>query len=367
MVRKQAVLLAEKRMDNKDILQKIIDASADSDPYVQFQAALTLSNVAKSNPQIFPALSKIISTHINDKWFQDAVLLGASENTVQWYDTYKDFKVKIDSENVGKKEFLSKISSIVGAKYKETEMSSLVKMISETKDTGVAISSLQGMVNGMNRNTNEIKLTAEGQHGLISLISDQPPKVREAAIDVASRLRLIPSNELTNIISKSKEIAQDESKPVESRVLAIKIIGLDPGGIPFASLEKLLQTNQPSEIQLAVVNVLLRSQQDLSTNILLSKWNLFNPKAHDVVEAGFLARKERLQSLIKAIENDKIKPEWISRNTQNRLLQYSDTTIREIAKKIFKGVGEGSRDQVILDYNVSTTKNGDPAKGKTSI
>jgi putative heme-binding domain-containing protein len=130
-------------------------------------------------------------------------------------------------------------------------------------------------------------------------------------------------------------------------------------------LERLLQPDQPSDIQLAVANVLLRNQQDGSTNILLNKWNTFNPKVHEVVETGFLARTDRVKSLIKAIEGDKIKPTWISRNTQNRLLKYSDTTIQETAKKLFKDTGGENREQVILAYNVSTTRNGDPAKGKT--
>jgi putative membrane-bound dehydrogenase-like protein len=365
MVRKQAVLLAEKRMDNKDILQKIINASADADPYVQFQTALTLSDVAKSNPQVFPALNKIISTHINDKWFQDAVLLGASENAVQWYESFKDFGAGNDSGNVGKKEFLSKTASIVGAKYKESELSSLVKMIAGVKDTSVIVSSLQGVVTGMKRNNDKMKLSAEGQSGLIALISNHPNNVRAAAIEMASRLKLSPSTDLANIIAGSKTIAAEVSQPVESRVLAINVLGLDPSGIPFPLLERFLQSDQPSDIQLAVANVLLRNQQDASTNILLNKWNTFNPKVHEVVETGFLARTERVKSLVKAIESDKIKPTWISRNTQNRLLKYSDTTIRETAKKIFKDTGEGNREQVILDYNVSTTRNGDPVKGKT--
>jgi putative heme-binding domain-containing protein len=217
----------------------------------------------------------------------------------------------------------------------------------------------------MKRNNDKMKLSAEGQSGLIALISNHPNNVRAAAIEMASRLKLSPSTDLANIIAGSKTIAAEVSQPVESRVLAINVLGLDPSGIPFPLLERLLQSDQPSDIQLAVANVLLRNQQDASTNILLNKWNTFNPKVHEVVETGFLARTERVKSLVKAIESDKIKPTWISRNTQNRLLKYSDTTIRETAKKIFKDTGEGNREQVILDYNVSTTRNGDPVKGKT--
>ncbi len=364
LVRKQAVLLAENRLGSKNIFDKVISASSDLDPFVQFQAALTLSDGAKSNPQVFQALNLIISTHINDKWFQTAVLLGASENAIQWYEAFKDFEVKIDSQKVDKRKFLRKISSIVGAKYKENEMSSLVKIISAAKDSGMVVSSLQGIMDGMKRNSNKIKLTAEGQHGLMSLISDKSPSVREAAIDLASMLQLIPSAELKNIINTAKTIVPDRSQPIGNRVLAIKIMGLDSIGDSFSLLEKMLEPNEPSDIQLAAVNVLLSSQQDLATDLLLNKWNLLNPKVHEAVETGFLARSARSESLITAIENGKIKSSWISRNAQNRLLKNSDSTIRERSKGIFKDLEGEDREKLIMDYNVSTTVTGDPVKGK---
>lgn len=365
LVRRQAVMLAESRLGNKNIFDRVISASSDSDPFVQFQVALTLSNIAKSNPDIFQALNRIISTHINDKWFQTAVLLGASENAIQWYEAYKDFEVKVDSQKVDKQEFLRKISSIVGAKYKENEMSSLVKMISAINDTGVVVSSLQGMIDGVKRNTDKVKLTPEGQHGLISLISDKSPNVRKAAIDLASGLQLMPSSELADIFNTAKSIAPDGSRPLENRILAIKVIGLDTKGDSFSILRKMLGPNEPSDIQLAVANVLLRNQQDLSTNLLLDKWNLLNPKVHDAVEAGFLARPSRSKSLISAIESGKIKQSWLSRNAQNRLLKNSDSTIRQRAKDIFKDLAGGDRGKLIMDYNVSSSVTGDPVKGKT--
>ena len=364
IVKKQAVLLGEKRMDKKNIFEGVLNAASDPDAAVQFQAALTVSNVANSNASGFQALHKIISAHINDKWFQDAVLLSASGNAVQWYEAFKDFAADNDSGNVGKKEFLSKITSIVGAKYKRDELSSLVKMIAGVKDTGVIVSSLQGAVTGMKRNNDKMKLSAEGQSSLVGLMADHPNNVRTAAIAMASRLQLVSSADLANIIGSSKTVAAQESQPVENRVLAVKVLGLDPAGIPFPLLERLLQSDQPADIQLAVANVLLSNPKDASTNILLNKWNTFNPKVHEVVETGFLSRTNRVRSLVKAIESDQIKPAWISRNTQNRLLRYSDTTISAAAKNIFKDVSQGNREQLILDYNVSTTRSGDPAKGK---
>jgi putative heme-binding domain-containing protein len=342
-----------------------MNASSDPDAHVQFQVALTLSKVTKTTPIVFEALNKIISTHIEDPWFQTAVLLGASDNGMQWYEAYKDFKAESNAEIPGKKTFLRKISSIIGAKYEAREMSVFVKMISAIKDTGTAIPGLQGMADGMKRNAHSIKLTPEGQHALIALISGQQPDVGTAAIEIAQRLEMAPSAELTALISKAKEIAGDDQAPAASRVTAIKILGLDPREIPFYSLGKLLQPGQSAEVQLAAVNVLLSSRQQPATGILLEKWGILSPRVHEVVEAGFLSVKERIESLMKAVENDKIKPEWISRNTQNRLLKHSDSTIRERAKGLFKSIKGADREKLIIDYNVATTITGDPAKGRT--
>ncbi|MBN8858523.1 MAG: c-type cytochrome [Sphingobacteriales bacterium] len=362
MVREQAVLLAERRMDNKTIFQHILQAASDNDPHVQFQVALTLSNAHTTSPEVFQALSGIINTRIEDPWFQTAVLLGASENSNQWFAAYKDFAAATDSANLGKKEFLKKASSIAGARYKTDEMSALVKIIASAKDTGVVASGLKGMTTGMKSNTNKTGLTPEGQQGLITLINDPLPAVKKAAIEAALELNLVPSAELGAVLNSSKTIAGDDKASAENRALAIQILGLDPKGLPFSLLGQLLGTGTAAEVQLAAADMLLRSREEPATRLLLSNWEALSPRVHEKAEAGFLSNRERLAALLKEIENNKISPERISRNMQNRLTRYSDTAISAKARELFKNVG--SREKVILEYNESTTVSGDREKGK---
>ncbi|HUQ66255.1 MAG TPA: c-type cytochrome, partial [Flavitalea sp.] len=364
LVRKHAVLLAERRLEKKKILDEVINASADANSFVQFQVALTLGNVGKTNAQVFQPLNRILSTHINDEWFQTAALLSASQNAMQWFDAYKDFKPKADAENIGKNEFLKKTASIVGFRNNENEISSLVKTISAARDSGLVLSVLTGLKDGLARNTSKTKLTSEGQQGLISLMSDRSPRIRETVIDVVSEIQLMPSVELSNIIRNAKTTASDINQPLENRLMAIKILGLDLKGDSFTLLEKLLEPNESADIQRAAINVLLRSTQDVSTNIILKKWKLLNPKVHDVVESGFLSETGRSKSLIAAIEANKIPGSSISRNAQNRLLENSDSAISNRAKHLFKSSAGADRKKLIIDYNASTTVEGDPAKGK---
>lgn len=362
MVRKQALLIAEKRIENKAVLQHILQAASDTDPHVQFQAALTLSQARTISPEVFQALSGIINTHIEDPWFQTAILLSASENSNQWFAAYKDFKPATDSGNLGKKEFLKKASSIAGARSKTEEISALVKMIATVKDTGVVVAGLNGITEGMKSNTNKTRLTPEGQQGLTILIKDPEPAVKKAAIGAALELTLVSSAELSGLLNSSKVIAGDDKASPEDRVLAVQTLGLDPKGLPFSSLEQLLGSGTPVEVQLAAADMLLRSKQETATSLLLTHWEALSPRVHEKVEAGFLSNRERLIALLKEVENNKISPERISRNLQNRLTRYSDSAIGVPARALFKNVRD--REKVILEYNESTTVVGDPAKGK---
>lgn len=362
MVRKQALLIAERRIGHKAVLQQVLHAASDTDPHVQFQTALTLSQARTNRPEIFQALSGIINTHIEDPWFQTAVLLGASENSNQWFAAYKDFKAVTDSGNLGKKAFLKKAASITGSEYKTGEMSSLVKMIASVKDTGVITAGLQGMTEGMKSNTNKTALTPEGQQRLIALIKDPLAAVKKAAIEAALELNLAPSAELDALLHSAKAIAGDDKVSAEDRVMAVQTLGLDPKGAPFSSLGQLLGAGSPVEVQLAAADLLLRNRQEAATRLLLSNWEALSPRVHDKVEMGFLTNRDRLVALLKEVEDSRINPERISRNLQNRLTRYSDTVISTKAKMLFKNVND--REKVILEYNESTTVAGDPAKGK---
>lgn len=364
MVRKQAVILAGNRLQQESLLREIIKAAADTDPYVQFQVALTLSAVKKQVPEVVEAQSRILSDHIDNKWFQDAVLLGCSANSLDWYNRFKSFKGKDNSAETGKKEWLRKLASVVGAKYKTDEIASLLNTIAAIQDTGVIVNSLAGLSDGMKSHSKPIELNPAAQQSVVRLMVHESLPIRSAIVRLASGIRLKPTAGLSDIIEKLKLVAKDGTQPADIRVLAVQTTGLDPRGISFALMEELLQANQPSELQLAVAKVLLKDHGQRSAGLLLSRWNLYNLKIHEVVENGFLARKDRLLMLLNAIESGEVKPDWITRDTRNRLLQNSDTTISRRAHLLFGNQESSNREKLIYDYNPSTTGNGNAANGK---
>jgi len=364
IVRKQAIILAEKRIDDEEIFDVLIQMANDSDSFVQFQLALTLSNVTNNQPVVFDALSKIISGNMNDPWFQTAVLLGASENSLLWYESFKNFEAKDEQSKNGKYEFLNKTASIVGAKYQPKELSAFLEGISSVEDFGTIETSLDGLFSGMKRNPKPIQLTEMGQKSLFALISNGSPKTKDASIEIASRLILANTNEFSLMLDKAKKNAADKNRSIEERVLAVKILGLESKPTSLDVLEGILEVSQPSSLQLAVVSVLLTSQDSRAMDIVIDNWDLFSLQVRDAAEAGLLRKTGQLKKMLAAVEKEEIKPQWISKNTRNRMLQHADNEIKANAERVFKDVNVADRSEVVTEYHASTTQSGDAQKGK---
>lgn len=364
MVRKQAVLLAEKRVTRPAILQQLLHASSDTNAHVQFQVALTLSTVSPNRADVFQALHAMISNRIGNSWFQDAVLLSAAHNALQWYAAFEYFEGKTENEKKGKNEFLQKIAAIAGAKHQPNEIATLLQMLSESGDTGSVVSGMQGLAAGMQKHSGHISLSQQGQHALLLLVSTPNAEIGEAAFSLASHIQLKPTTELAQVVNQSVTIAADSSMPTARRVKAVQILGLVPQQMSTVLAKKLIQNHQPAEVQRAATKILLNRTDEPAVKLLIHQWGLLNPALHEMVEAGFLTKKERLYDLLEAVEHGTVKQEWISRNTQNRLLKYADSGISIRAGKLFTPIDENKRKNLIHDYNVATTVSGDAAQGK---
>ena len=76
-VREHAVRLSE-QVDFPPLLTKLLDLVKDPDHRVQFQLACTLGLLPES--ESFRPLTQILTRHLEDRWFQIAVLTSASKN-----------------------------------------------------------------------------------------------------------------------------------------------------------------------------------------------------------------------------------------------------------------------------------------------
>lgn len=82
-VRLDAMRLAETRLPDATVKAKLFELAADAHPRVEFQVACTLTRVPPQ--ESMRLLQQIAARHVNDRWFQAAVLASASETVEPWF------------------------------------------------------------------------------------------------------------------------------------------------------------------------------------------------------------------------------------------------------------------------------------------
>lgn len=361
-VRKQAVLLAEVRLSNLEIKDRLLEMVSDPNDRVQFQVALALGGL--SHDRSFEALQRIAIQHIDDPWFQTAILLSISENSLHWFQAVHRFEMSSEEEVQGKKDFLHKIASIVGARQRSPEISELLSFIEQEDETAFQVSSLAGLHEGLQQGSGQLRLSQKGQNDLLKLIAGPAPKVQNAALEIATQIDIVNSQAVQAAVNQALEIVLSEDAATDARTHAIRVLGLDPNGLRIKIFDRLLTPQQSVDVQLAVARVLVNSDDTIANRMLLDRWASYTSEVRGVVESGFLGTRERTSFLINAIEEGEIEPSWLSRTSRTQLTQQSDKEIQQRAEIVFGDLSEDRREEVVTRYHEATTLDGDILNGK---
>jgi putative membrane-bound dehydrogenase-like protein len=364
MVREQAVLLAEDHISDPLVTKRLREMSSDSDDRVVFQLACTLGGLPAA--QSFEVLKSIVTRHIEDPWYQMAVLSAAAKNSNQWFQAMIKDPAFVQEHSKGREDFLRRIASIIGAKQSASEINAVLASVSFRQDLDEQwrVAALEGLAEGLKQGTkSRMKLSGEGQEKLLKLVETQSPELSKSAFEVAASSELEASGRLRNLIKKAAESAKKRDVTVESRVGATRMIGLDPTHSTSAVLEQLLVPQEPEEVQVAAARALLNQSDTKSLEVLLKKWQSYTTPVREVVLEGFFKNSGSLHVLLDAIKTDKVKPWSLSRSRRMQLLRSGDEDVRKQAETLFAGI-PNDRQSIIEKYRRAVLVNGDIDRGK---
>jgi putative membrane-bound dehydrogenase-like protein len=360
-VREQAIRLTEKYLSDSRVMRKLLQMTNDPDNRVEFQLACTLAELPPTHS--FEALSQIAARHLEDPWFQTAVLTAASQNANRWFQEVLGGKDFVQAQSKGKEEFLRRITSIVGARQRDSEVSQVLEVLSKRVNEQWQAVGLEGLADGLKRSSeNRMKLSTRGEQLLLRLLDSPTPLVGQAAFDVAAHVRLIDSAELRITIGKATRTVLNEQSEVGTRAKAVRVLGLDPTQATLPLLESAFMPQQPEEVRLAAVAALLGVADSKSTDILLKQWKSYTASIRDAVLAGFFKQPGRLQALMDAIEAGKVQAWSLSRLTRQQLTQSPNEKIRKRAESLFANMSS-DRGPVIARYRPAVRLSGNPQRG----
>ncbi len=361
-VRSNAVRLAETRLDDVDIREKLLAMGDDPDARVQFQVACTLTRLPSKIT--FRPLAMIARQHLADRWFQAAVLASAADDAPEW------LRMGLATKASGRDSFVRRVASIIGARKKDAEIADALREVAPPsgQDEQTRAAALDGLADGLKQGAQGRLRLPASQPVLLGILAGSAvngfnPATASAALRVASSLDPVPSPQLAAMLQKCSAAAADAKIAVERRALAAGILGLDESGKSVPVLAALLQPAQPDEVQAAAASALTGSPGDAVTKVFLEHWRGATGKVRDILLAGFFSNPKRLPALLDAVAAGTVQQWALGPARTRQLLQYNDPAVRAKAAAILKDP-QADRKRVYEKYLPAITAKGNPERGQ---
>ena len=370
-VRRQAIRLAEGRLPaaegNDALEQRLFRLVDDPDTHVQFQLALTLSlkQDSLSRQRVFTTLHQIELGHIEDPWFRIAVLTSAAENAGAWLRTILDTPGYQGNAPEGKKDFVRRAASIVGARRRDDEIARLLTLLS--RDAGQEgrwwrEAGFEGLTQGLKQGGATTRLRGS-QPILVRLLSTGGADLRPVLLELAAQSGLTDSSSLRELIRGQLAIARNPAAKLEERVLAVGALGLDPTGSTAGALTERLAPQEPEAIQTEAVRALTRLRVIDASPILIERWRSFTAPARQVVIDWFFSDEGRLHKLLDAVEAESIQAWSLGPARTRQLERYPAPEIKQRALALLEEAQGSDRQAVYENYLPALRLEGDRESG----
>ncbi|PYV08476.1 MAG: hypothetical protein DMG07_25715, partial [Acidobacteria bacterium] len=249
LVREHAIRLAD-RVDSEPIRKRLLGMSDDPDTRVLFQLACTLGRLPAE--QSFEPLWHIAHRHIDDPWFQIAVLSSAAENATRWFRAVLLDREFTERESKPRQEFIERIAAIAGARQRNVEIAEILAFVERAAGENVPwlAASLRGLAEGVKRGAEQRpSLSAATELGLLRLVDHRSAKVGAAALDLLSATKVSDTAPMRAAVARAAGVARRPEAEIESRVQAVRLLAVDPTRSSIATLDSLLALKEPLRVQ----------------------------------------------------------------------------------------------------------------------
>src|SRR5262249_14374061 len=153
--------------------------------------------------------------------------------------------------------------------------------------------------------------------------------------------------------------AADPKRKPKDRIDAIQTLALAPFAEVREGLAQLLDPREGREIHLAVLATLGKfSDRDVAP-LVLQAWPGMSPQTRSSASEGLLARPERIDAVLTAIEKGTFAPGELEPARIDFLKKHRSDLIRSRALKVFANVKSARRQEVVDAYMPALKLTGD--------
>ncbi len=364
-LRENAILLAERRMaDSPALTRKLVAMTDDPDARVRFQLLCTLGDVDSAAART--ARDKLLTQDIDDRWVQIAALSSSSD------DAPRLFQMAVseltDSAAEGTTDLFRQAASVIGARGKTAEIGRVLGAVARAAggDEGSGrwrIASLEGLGAGLRAADGGSKaVTLPQKRQLLRLVETQAD-VRRASLELLEVVGLPPGAAGAGALKRAGRLAADRQVEADERVDAIGLLALADPGEHEVLFKKLVDPQEPQEVQSAAVRALSNVEGGEIGAFLIENWRAMTSSVRAEAAETLHSEPARARLLLNAIRDGDIQPWTISASGKWRLLTHPDESLRAEAEKLIRAEA-GERERVVERYESAASMEGDPERGR---
>ncbi len=375
-LRENALLLAEPWLPGSKALQeKVLRLAWDVEPRVRFQTALTLGQFQQ--PKAKDALLIILLKDYAERWSRLAALSSLPDGEEQLLRALLSHRTFRADWTQPKLELVGELADLMGARAGLNGNPSLSGILtflmrSPTNDPigeKFQIAALNGLCSGLARVAGQPVADASTRSILEQLSATNSASLLASAWKLSRLLRLPESGPQRAALAMAQRRAQDDSRSVAARIEDIQLLALGDFSKVGASLLGLLHGQQPSVVQLAVLEALRPFDDPALAAGLLERWRSLAPAVRSPVINLLLQRVAFHDVLVAAIEKEQIKIGELNLDLEQRrrLLRESTPAIKARAEKFLGDEEYSNRKAIVEDWLKMLPPAGDAVRGRATF
>lgn len=321
LVRVHALRVEESsKINSQRIDAAILQAASDPDLRVRFQAAL---NLARLGPAATGALAGILRKDPGDAWIQAAVLTSLGPGSPA------EFALPLIRD--------PQFHSQPGA-------GSLIRQLAEMTGSSGDTAGVQDILQAAAEAIPEWSLQSEIFTGLGMGLKRKGLALRHVTKSIAGR-RIID-----HFLDEARRLALAADGPLESRLSAIARLGLEDFAQAAPVLVQLLDARLPQEVQIRAVETLSGYRETAVAQVLLDRYSRLTPPVRKAVVDALLARLDRTEPLLQAVQQGQVSASLISATRRTLLMQSTSPAVKTLALQLFSSDAPSPRAEVIAEY-----------------
>ncbi|MEI7922446.1 MAG: PVC-type heme-binding CxxCH protein [Planctomycetota bacterium] len=332
-IREQAVKLSMAELP--EFQNQLATLASDPSIRVRLQVAISLSAI--DSPIAIRSLGKIASTDADSPYISPIILTKAQKNPLQFLQSILSEKPQwLNQPDPFQANFLEQLASMGSLQKNATQIRSFLDLSISAISQPISLSILSGLY----QNGDPFKSSG--------LVLTKPQETS-----------------LNTILQHAQSTVNSTTTQGWIRALAFRLLANSNPEIARLMLTKIIQADQPPDLQIAGTRVLPKFLNQTILNNLYENWDKLSLSSRRTIIATLSTNSDLASTLLFAIEKGRLAPSEIDPSSRQAMRKLSDPDFQKQITRVLNDSPLGNRLNVINNYSPALALKANPADGKT--